>query len=458
VIFSRFNFPRFIFSRFIFPGFIFSGSKFAKLCLIVIATIGMSQLAQAELQIQITKGQGEAIPIAVVPFGWMGGGAEPYDIAAVVASDLSRSGRFAPIAEDGMLQKPTTGAEIDFADWRIINTEVVIVGRMSPMPNGDYSIEFRVFDVFRGEQLLGYRVTSKPAALRGSAHQISDLIYEKLTGVRGVAATRIAYVNVITDRGNRIYKLVVADADGENARTMLESRESIMSPAWSPDGRKLAYVSFENGKSEVYVQEIKSGARRRASARKGINSAPAWSPDGTMLALTLSKGDGNLEIYTLNVSNQVLKRVTNWPSIETEPSWSADGKQIYFTSDRSGGPQIYRVDAQGGRPERVTFEGSYNARARLAPDGKQIAVVHNDRGNYRIAVVDIERAYTRVLTDGSLDESPSFAPNGETLIYASKLGNQGVLATVSVDGRFQQRIASVDGEVREPAWSPFPRN
>jgi TolB protein len=435
-----------------------SGFRFVSLCLIVLMINGITQPAQAELQIQITKGQGEAIPIAVVPFGWQGKGEEPYDIAAVVASDLSRSGRFAPIDEDGMLQKPTTGAEIDFADWRIINTEVVIVGRMSALPNGDYSIDFRVFDVFRGEQLLGYRITSKPTALRSTAHQISDLIYEKLTGVRGVASTRIAYVNVINDRGTRIYKLVVADADGENARTMLESKESIMSPAWSPDGRKLAYVSFENGKSEVYVQEIKSGARRRASARKGINSAPAWSPDGTQLALTLSKGDGNLEIYTLNVSNQVLERLTNWSSIETEPSWSIDGKQIYFTSDRSGAPQIYRVDAQGGQPERVTFEGSYNARARVAPDSKHIAVVHNDRGNYRIAIVDVERAYTRVLTDGTLDESPSFAPNGETLIYASKDGEQGVLATVSVDGRFQQRIVAVNGEVREPAWSPFPRN
>jgi TolB protein len=239
---------------------------------------------------------------------------------------------------------------------------------------------------------------------------------------------------------------------------MLESRESILSPAWSPDGRKLAYVSFENGRSEVYVQELRSGARRRASARKGVNSAPAWSPDGKRLALTLSKGDGNLDVYLLDLSNQMLKRLTEWPSIETEPNWSRDGKQIYFTSDRSGGPQIYRISAEGGRAERITFEGAYNARPRIAPDGRQIAVVHNDRGNYRIAVVDVERAYTRVLTDGSLDESPSFAPNGETLIYASKMGGLGVLASVSVDGRLQQRIAAVNGEVREPAWSPFPRN
>jgi TolB protein len=428
--------------------------KLTIVCLIVC----FAPVAQAELQILITKGQGEAVPIAVVPFGWMGQGEQPYDIASVVAADLSRGGRFAPLAVDDMLQKPTTGAEIDFGDWRIIDTEVVIVGRMSAISKGEYSIEFRVFDVFRGDQLLGYRITSTKAAMRSTAHQISDLIYEKLTGIRGIASTRIAYVNVVTDRGNQVFKLIVADADGENARIMLESRQSIMSPAWSPDGRKLAYVSFENGKSEVYVQELKTGARRRASARKGINSAPVWSPDGKRLALTLSKGDGNLDIYTLDLSNQMLKRLTQWPSIETEPNWSIDGKRIYFTSDRSGAPQVYRIDVNGGRAERITFEGSYNARPRVAPDGKRIAVVHNDRGSYRIAVVDVARAYTQVLTDGTLDESPSFAPNGETLIYASKVGNKGVLATVSIDGRFQQRIAAVNGEVREPAWSPFPRN
>jgi len=411
----------------------------------------------AELRIQITKGQGEAVPIAVVPFGWQGEGATPYDIAAVVAADLGRTGRFAPVAESDMLQKPTSGAEIDFSDWRIIDTEYVIVGRISPKGTDNYDIEFRVFDVFRSDQVLGYRISTRTENLRGTAHQISDLIYEKLTGIPGIASTRIAYVNVVEENGARLHRLIVADADGENARTMLESRQSIMSPAWSPDGRKLAYVSFENGRSEVYVQELKTGARRRASARKGINSAPVWSPDGKKLALALSKADGNLDVYTLNLSNQMLTRLTDWPSIETEPSWSEEGDYIYFTSDRSGAPQVYRIESEGGRPQRVTFEGGYNARPRISPDGKQIAVVHNDRGNYRIAVVDVEQAYTRVLTDGTLDESPSFAPNGETLIFASKNGRQDVLAMVSVDGRFEQRIAAEKGEVREPAWSPFPR-
>ena len=357
-----------------------------------------------------------------------------------------------------MLQKPTTGADIDFGDWRIIDTEVVIVGQMTPQSSGQYQIEFRVFDVFRGEQLLGYKLSTDSAGMRSAAHKISDLIYEKLTGIKGVASTHIAYVSVVGDLLKPTYKLVVADADGENARVLMESLQPIMSPAWSPDGRKLAYVSFENRQSQIFVQELRTGARRRVSARKGVNSAPVWSPDGRFLAITLSKGDGNLDIYKLELANQVLTRLTRWPSIETEPSWDNDGKYIYFTSDRSGGPQVYRVSSDGGAPARVSFEGKYNARPRISPDGTQIAVVHNDRGNYRIAVVDVERSYTQVLTEGSLDESPAFAPNGEMLIYASRTGGRGVLSTVSVDGRFEQRIAAAQGEIREPAWSPFPLN
>ncbi|MDP6436796.1 MAG: Tol-Pal system beta propeller repeat protein TolB [Gammaproteobacteria bacterium] len=418
----------------------------------------LSQAALAELRIEITKGQGEAVPIAVVPFGYTGSGEEPFAIADVVAADLARTGRFAPIAESDMLQKPTTGAEIDFGDWRIIDTEVVIVGRVTESFTNDFLIEFRVFDVFRAEQLLGFRLKSNKANLRRTAHRISDMIYEELTGVKGIASTRIAYVNVTGTTKAQRFRLIVADADGENAKTMMESSQPIMSPAWSPDGRKLAYVSFENNQSQVWVQIIRTGARTRVSARKGVNSAPVWSPDGRLLALTLSKGDGNLDIYTLRVATKRVKQLTTWPSIETEPNWSADGKHIYFTSDRSGGPQIYRIPADGGRADRITFEGSYNARPRLSPDGKQIGVVHNDRGNYRIAVVDVERAYTRVLTDGSLDESPSFAPNGEVLIFASRSGGKGYLAMVSVDGRFEQRIAETEGDVREPAWSPFPLN
>ncbi|MEE4185249.1 MAG: Tol-Pal system beta propeller repeat protein TolB [Gammaproteobacteria bacterium] len=426
--------------------------------LLLVLTWLVSGGALAELKIEITRGQGEAVPIAVVPFGWTGDGAAPYDIAGVVANDLARSGRFQPIPERDMLQKPTTGAAIDFADWRILDTQVIVVGQILPVGADSFTLEFRVFDVFRGEQLLGFRMPSERDQLRATAHRISDMIFEKLTGIPGVAATRIAYVNVVGDPRQPVYRLVVADADGENARVMLESLQPIMSPAWSPDGRNLAYVSFENGGSQVFVQSLRSGARKRVSARRGINSAPSWSPDGKRLALTLSRGDGNLDVYTLEIATQVLTRLTDWPSIETEPNWSADGEQVYFTSDRTGGPQIYKIPAAGGRPERVTFEGSYNARPRVSPDGKRMVVVHNDRGNYRIAVVDLERAYLQILTDGNLDESPSFAPNGQVIIYAAREGARGVLSLVSVDGRVAQRVAATDGEVREPAWSPFPVN
>jgi TolB protein len=434
-----------------------TGQSGLRLIVLLVATC-LAPVAKSELRIDITQGAGQAVPIAVVPFGWEGSGTPSTDVSGLVAADLTRTGRFAPIPETDMLQLPTTGAEVDFGDWRILGIEVVIVGRLTGSGPDSYMIQFQVFDVFRGEQLLGYRLPSTGAALRASAHRVSDMIYEKLTGIRGVAGTQIAYVNVLGEPGAEVFRLIVSDSDGENARVMVESADPIMSPAWSPDGRKLAYVSFERGHSEIYVQVLRTGARQRVSGRSGVNSAPAWSPDGRLLALTLSKLDGNLDIYTLDLSNQVLRRLTDNPSIDTEASWSGDGRSICFTSDRSGGPQIYRVSANGGRPQRLTFEGDYNARPRVSPDDQNLAVVHNDRGSYRIAVVEVARAYLQVLTDGHLDESPSFAPNGETLIYATREGGRGLLAAVSIDGRIRQRISSVEGDVREPAWSPFPLN
>ena len=383
--------------------------RFATLCVMLIAANAM-----AELQIDITRGGADASPIAVVPFSWSDPSYGPYDVAAVVGEDLARSGRFAPMPVKDMLQKPTTGAAIDFSDWRILGTEVVIVGEVLPNGKDNYMIQFQVFDVFRGKQILGYRMPSNRAGLRASSHRISDMIYEKLTGVKGVASTRLAYVNVTGPPASPVYRLIVADADGENASVMVESEKPLLSPAWSPDGRKLA--------------------------------------------LTLSKGRGDLDVYILDLSTQVLTRLTSGPSIETEAAWSADGKSVYFTSDRGGAPQVYQMTPGESRAQRVTFEGPYNARPRISPTSNKMAVVHNDRGNYRIAVVDLERSYSQVLSDGRLDEAPSFAPNGELIIYATGEGRRGALGLVSTDGRVQQSIKSVEGEVREPAWGPFPVN
>jgi TolB protein len=415
--------------------------------------------ARAELRIEISRGAERPMPVAIVPFGWQGTGAAPFDVAGLVARDLASTGRFAPLAEAEMPGKPTAAADVDFADWKMVGVEAVVVGRLVQTAPGEYSIQFQLLDVLRGTQLLGYRLPTAAAGLRPSSHRVADMIYEKLTGVPGVFTTRIAYVTA-TQRGGRPdrYRLIVADADGANEQIMVESGEPIMSPAWSPDGRKLAYVSFENKSAEIYVQTLRSGGRQKVSSRAGVNGAPSWSPDGRLLALTLSRGEGNLDLFTLDLGSQVLTRLTDQRSIETESAWAPDGRAIYFTSDRAGGPQIYRVASGGGSVQRVSFEGSYNARPRLSPDGKRLAVVTNDRGNYRIAIIDLERGFSQVLTDGRLDESPSFAPNGETLIYATREGGRGVLATVSADGRVRQRIPAAEGDVREPAWSPFRSN
>lgn len=415
--------------------------------------------ALAELTIRITQGVGRQVPVAVVPFGFEGGAAgAPGDVASVIAADLARSGRFAPIDRSNMLQTPTAGVDVDFDDWSILNVEALVVGRVTQTGDNAYSVQFQLFDVFGRQQLVGYRMPASRGTLRRAAHRAADMIYEELTGIQGVFATRVAYVTASGGTDDRVYSLVVADADGENENTIMESSDPIMSPAWSPDSRQLAYVSFEDDASSVFVQTLRTGNRIKVSSRPGINGAPSFSPDGRRLVLTLGGADGNLDIHVLDLNSRELTRLTTNRAIDTEGSWSPDGEEIYFTSDRSGGPQVYRIAANGGgSPERVTFEGSYNARPRLSPNGEKLAVVHLDRGNYRIAVMDLENQDMLVVSAGRQDESPSFAPNSDTLIYATRESRNGVLETVTADGLVRQQLASQVGDVREPVWSPFPR-
>ncbi|HKR33206.1 MAG TPA: Tol-Pal system beta propeller repeat protein TolB [Steroidobacteraceae bacterium] len=427
--------------------------------LLALATLAalIAPAADAQLVIEITRGQENAVPIAVVPFGWESANTAPFDVAQVVANDLERSGRFAPVDRKDMIDRPSAGDQIRFQDWRYLKSDFIVVGKLTPDGADRYSAQFELYNVLNGQRLAGQQMTATTASLRAMSHRIADIIFEKLTGVRGAFSTRIAFVSAEGTPPSQQYALLVADSDGENQQRIANSSEPIMSPAWSPDGQSLAYVSFESKASAIYVQTLKTGERSRVSARAGINGAPAWSPDGSTLALTLSRKDGDVDIYTLKLSTQELKRMTFDPGIDTEPTWSADGRKLYFNSDRAGGPQIYEIDvAQPERATRVTFEGSYNARPRMSPDGKRLAVVHLDGGNFRIATVDLQSRATRVLSNGRQDESPSFAPNGAMLIYATQDRGRGVLATVAVDGTFQQTLAASKGDVREPVWSPFP--
>jgi TolB protein len=344
---------------------------------------------------------------------------------------------------------------VDFDDWSILGVEAVVVGKLTQTGENAYNLQFQLFDVFRGEQLVGYRMPASRGTMRHAAHRVADMIYEELTGIKGVFATQIAYVTARETGNSQAFALVVSDADGENEHTIMESPDPIMSPAWSPDSRRLAYVSFEGNASSIFVQTLRTGNRIQVSNRPGINGSPSFSPDGRKLVLTLGGADGNLDIHVMDLASRDVQRLTTDRAIDTEGSWSPDGRQIYFTSDRSGGPQVYRVGVDGGTAERVTFEGSYNARPRLSPDGSRLATVHVDQGNFRIAVMDLERRDVLVLSAGQQDESPSFAPNSDTLIYATRQAGKGVLETVSADGLVRQRLAPGQGDVREPVWSPF---
>ncbi|MGB5257291.1 MAG: Tol-Pal system beta propeller repeat protein TolB [Woeseiaceae bacterium] len=428
-----------------------------KLRISIILLALLSGHASAELVIDV-QGVAQPTPVAIVPFGWQGNAPDmPLDVAAVITSDLRRSGRFAPIGEDKMLQKPTSGADVDFDDWGFVNVEAVVVGTVEQTGENAYTLQFQLFDVFGRRQLVGYRMPASRGTMRDAAHRAADMIYEKLTGIKGVFGTKVAYVTAERQGKGRLYSLIVSDQDGENEFKIMESKEPIMSPAWSPDSRQLAYVSFEGNKSSIFVQTLRTGNRFNVSSKPGINGAPSFSPDGRQLVVTLGGLDGNLDIYVLDINSRQTRRLTTHRAIDTEGTWSPDGRYIYFTSDRAGGPQVYRVAAKGGSPERVTFEGSYNARPRLSPDGKRLAMVHNDRGNFRIAVMDLDKKNLLVVSRGRQDESPCFAPNSDSLIYATRQARNGVLETVSADGLIRQKMASGSGDVREPVWSPFPR-
>jgi TolB protein len=414
--------------------------------------------ARAQLVIEITQGLNDAIPIAVVPFGVPGPVVPSVDVAEVIQNDLARSGRFAPLERRDMIEKPISGDQIQFSDWRLLKSNFIAVGKLVPDGTDRYAVQFELYNVLNGQRLLGQRISSSTSALRATAHRIADMIYEQLTGIPGVFSTRIAYLNVEGVAPNLRYKLTVADSDGMNPRVIANSGEPLMSPAWSPNGESLAYVSFENKMAAIWVQTLTTGVRTKVSARAGINGAPSWSPDGKKLALTLSRKDGDVDVYTLELTSQMLTRMTFDPSIDTEPSWSADGGKLYFTSDRSGSPQIYEISANDPRasPRRVTFEGKYNARPRVSPDGKQLALVTQTGDGFNIATLDLKTNAMQVLTKGRQDESPSFAPNGAQLIYATQDRGRGILALVSSDGRFQQKMGATSGEVREPVWGPLP--
>jgi len=413
--------------------------------------------AFAQLQLTITSGVTDPIPIAVVPFERAVPADGGIDVAAIVQRDLESSGRFKAMKRTDMLSRPTTASAVDVLAWKQQRNDYVVVGRLTAQPGGAVTVEAELVNVLTGQPLpLGKKWTAGPGKLRNAAHKVADAVFEAIIGVRGAFATQIAYVSVDGQPPKQRYQLIVADADGEAPQVILERERPIMSPAWSPDGSMLAYVSFESKLSAVYVQNVRTGQRSRVSARAGINGAPAWSPDGKKLALTLGGSGGNLDIYLLDLATQQPRRLTDDPGIDTEAAFTPDGSAIYFTSDRSGNPQIYRLVLAGNeKPKRVTFTGAYNARPRVSPDGKQLAVLTLDDGAYRIGVQDLAGGTLSVLTKGRQDESPSFAPNGAMVILAGRQGGKGVLQTISIDGQTSLRLNADAGEVREPVWGPY---
>jgi TolB protein len=402
--------------------------------------------AFAQFRVEVTGVGVTQLPIAIAPF--RGEAQAPQKIAAIVQADLERSGQFRAIDAAGAVLDETSRPDV--TPWRQKGADSLAVGSVARLADGRWDVRFRLWDVVRGQDLGGQSYAVAVADLRLAAHRIADFIYEKLTGDKGVFSTRIAYV---TKAANR-YNLWVADSDGENAQSALGSAEPIISPAWSASGTQLAYVSFESRKPVVYVHEVASGKRRLIANFRGSNSAPAWSPDGRTLAVTLSR-DGGSQLYTIDANGGEPRRLTQSAGIDTEPIYSPDGRSIYFVSDRGGAPQIYRMPAGGGNPERVTFTGSYNISPALSRDGRWLAYISRISGTFKLQVMELGSSTVTSITDTGADESPSFAPNGRLIVYATRQNGREALMTTTLDGKIKARLAGQGGDIREPDWGPF---
>ncbi|MCM0611780.1 Tol-Pal system protein TolB [Marinobacter sediminum] len=425
----------------------------------LLATVVLFSLAAAsahgELLIRITEGADSAIPISVVPFAESGAIPPGDKVSNVVQSDLTMSGEFRTLSPEKMLSLPSKREEVFFRDWRLLGQRYVLVGGLTRSADR-VQARYELFDVNTEERILGETAAAPASNMRSLAHHISDKVYEAITGVRGAFSTKLAYITLDTFNGKPRYRLQVSDVDGKRARIRLESEEPLLSPAWSPDGKKLAYVSFETGKPVIFVHELSSGKRTKIADFPGLNSAPAWSEDGRSILMTLSK-DGNAEIYRMDLQNRQLTKLTSHWAIDTEASWDHTGEGLFFTSDRSGGPQIYHKKSTGAEPRRITFGSRYNARPRPDNDGKYVYYVHQRDRAFHIARTNLKNGEETVLTRTESDESPSVSPNGRMLIYATKHGGSSVLTVISADGGAAYSLPASEGDVREPAWGPLAR-
>lgn len=426
--------------------------------LLFIFAISSPYSAFALLSMELTRGVAGAIPIAIVPFAAPSD--TPQNVSTIVSNDLQNSGRFKVFGDSALSQRPSTASEVSADYFRRLGTNNVVIGRVQPTAGGRYEVSFQLLDMFKGSGdavIFSKKYTVSGNELRTLSHHISDQIFQQITGMRGVFSTKLAYVVVQrSGTGQARYILEVADQDGYNPRPLLNSPEPIMSPAWSPNGRQIAYVSFENRRAGIYLEDVATGGRKLLSEFPGINGAPAWSPDGRKLALVLSKS-GAPNIYVMDIGSRRLTQLTNDFYINTEPAWSPDGKTLLFTSNRSGTrPQIYQIDMGSSAISRVSYDGDYNARASFTRDGRHIAMIHRVSGVYNIAILDLDSGSVRVLSSSAADSaSPSIAPNGSMVLYDTVYNGSNVLAMVSADGSIQLRLPARNGEAQDPAWSPF---